>query len=244
MTFRSFIASLSLGLIAACTHAVVPDEPTMSDRSSGAVHWSGINPLAIGHINSRLDQIEGQSELQGGVLFLGDSITEGAPLHAMFPGLNVRNHGIAWDTGEGVLLRLNQVTRHRPDRIFLLIGTNDTNYTDDPARIGGNILTIAERLGAELPETELYVISVLPRGGQNNAVIPAVNALVSAAAATSDFVYLDLARAMRAKNGEMMPALSYDNLHLNVHGYSVWEEVLRTCVWDGCPDGTGPQSAR
>ena len=237
MTFRILLASLSLSFVAACSHAVVPDEPTMPDRPSGAVHWPGIDPRAVDHVNARLDQIESQPELQGGVLFLGDSITEGAPLYAMFPGLNVRNQGIGWDTGEGVLLRLNQVTRHTPDRIFLLIGTNDTNYTDDPARIGGNILTIVERLGEALPQTELYVLSVLPRGGQNNAVIPAVNALVRAAAETSDFVYLDLARAMRAANGEMLPALSYDNLHLNVHGYAVWEEVLRTCVWDGCPAG-------
>lgn len=244
MMFRTLLLGLGLGLIASCSDIAPSPAPVTTERASGAVHWPGINPRAIAHINSRLDQIEQQADLQGGVLFLGDSITEGAPLYAMFPGLNVRNHGIGWDTGEGVLLRLNQVTRHRPDRIFLLIGTNDTNYTDDPARISGNILTIVERLGDARPETELYVISVLPRGGRNNAVIPAINARLSTAAEASGFVYLDLASAMRAPNGEMIAALSYDNLHLNVHGYAVWEKVLRTCVWDGCPDGLPAPAAQ
>ena len=68
-------------------------------------------------------------------------------------------------------------------------------------------------------------------------LVPAVNAQVSAAAEQGAFVYLDLASAMRAPNGEMIPDLSYDNLHLNVQGYAVWEKVLRTCVWEGCPNG-------
>lgn len=237
MIRRTLLASLCLGLITACAQSADTPEPNMADRPSGAVHWPDINPKAVEHVNARLDLIEAQPEMQGGVLFLGDSITESAPLQAMFPRLEVRNQGIGWDTGEGVLLRLNQVTRHTPDRIFLLIGTNDTNYTDDPARIGGNILTITERLSDALPETELYVISVLPRGGENNAVIPAVNAMVGTAAETSNFVYLDLARSMRAPNGEMDPALTYDNLHLNEPGYAVWAEVMQTCVWEGCPDG-------
>ncbi|MEM7459554.1 MAG: hypothetical protein AAF331_08820, partial [Pseudomonadota bacterium] len=88
-----------------------------------------------------------------------------------------------------------------------------------------------------MPETDLYVLSVLPRGGPGNAVITEVNARLQDAAEARPFVYLDLATAMRAPNGEMRPELSYDNLHLNVHGYAVWESVLRDCVWNGCPDG-------
>ena len=223
--------------LAACVLAETPPETNDTQRPSGAVHWAEIDPRAVEHVNRRLDAIERQPRLEGGVLFLGDSITEGAPLNTMFPGLSLRNQGIGWDTSDGVLLRLNQVTRHAPERIFLLIGTNDTNYTDDPSRIAGNIEVIADRLQKALPATELYVVSGLPRNAPNNALVTAVNAQVSAAADGADFVYLDLASAMRAPNGEMIPDLSYDNLHLNVQGYAVWEKVLRTCVWEGCPNG-------
>ena len=237
MHIRTVLSMFALGLIVGCIETAEPPAPVKLERLSGAVHWPDIDPRAIDHVNRRLDAIEAQPRLDGGVLFLGDSITEGAPLAAMFPGLNFRNQGISWDTSDGVLLRLNQVTRHEPDRIFLLIGTNDTNYSDDPSRIAGNIATIADRLREALPDTQLYVVSVLPRNAPNNAILPAVNAQISAAAEQGAFIYLDLASAMRAPDGEMIPALSYDNLHLNVHGYAVWEEVLRTCVWDGCPDG-------
>lgn len=237
MLVRAAFSLLFAGLVAAC---VTPPEPNLDvpvARATGSVQWPGLVPQSHDHVNRRLDQIEAQPTLQGGVLFVGDSITEGAPLHTMFPGLTLANQGIGWDTTEGVLLRLGQITRNTPERLFLLIGTNDTNYTDDPARISGHILDITNALEVAMPATELYVLSVLPRGGPGNAVITGVNQRLEDAAAVNSFVYLDLATAMRAPNGEMQPALSYDNLHLNVHGYAVWEEVLRTCVRDGCPDG-------
>lgn len=237
MGIRGLTGLASAFALTACGQIDAPPEPIQLERPSGAVYWAEIDPRAIPHVNRRLDEIERQTKLDGGVLFLGDSITEGAPLYTMFPGLNIRNQGISWDTSEGVLARLNQVTRHEPERIFLLIGTNDTNYTNDPSRIAGNIETIATRLRDQLPGTQLYVVSILPRNAPNNDIIPAVNDQVKAAADGSGFVFLDLASAMRAPDGEMIATLSHDNLHLNIHGYAVWEEVLRACVRDGCPDG-------
>lgn len=237
MMIRMALLSLCTSVATAC--ATLPDAavPEQAARASGSEKWSGLNPLAHDHVNRRLDQIEALPVLDRGVLFVGDSITEGAPLNTMFPNLTVANHGISWDTTEGVALRLKQLTRNTPDRLFLLIGTNDTNYTDDPDRISGNILAITDALADAMPTTELYVVSVLPRGGPGNAVITKVNARLQMAAETRPFVYLDLATAMRAPNGEMRPELSYDNLHLNVHGYAVWESELGDCVWQGCPNG-------
>lgn len=234
---RALIVGILASAVASCT--TLPDPSTLAEteRASGSVLWPGLTNQAHAHVDRRLDQIEALPALDGGVLFVGDSITEGAPLHAMFPNLQLANHGIGWDTTEGVELRLAQITRNTPDRLFLLIGTNDTNYTDDPDRISGNILTITDALSKAMPKTDLYVLSVLPRGGPGNAVITEVNARLLDAAEARPFVYLDLASAMRAPNGEMRPELSYDNLHLNVQGYAVWESVLRDCVWNGCPDG-------
>lgn len=244
----NLIAKVSLLLafsaaLSACSPAS-QNSPAMSGadaelegRATGAVLWPGLPPEAHEYVNRRLDEIEGAPPLQGGVLFVGDSITDGAPLYAMFPNLKTSNHGIAWDTTDGVLLRLAQITRHSPDRLFMMIGTNDTDYTSEAAQISGNIFSITDALSAEMPETELYVVSVLPRGGPGNAVISEVNADLEAGALARPYQYLDLASAMRGPDGEMDPALSYDNLHLNVQGYAVWEKTLRDCVWNGCPNG-------
>ena len=240
--WRTCLPILSVALFG-CVSApepasALPDTPDVqSERGSGAVLWPGLPPEAHQYVNRRLDEIDGAPSLQGGVLFVGDSITDGAPLYAMFPNLKTSNHGIAWDTTDGVLLRLAQITRHSPDRLFMMIGTNDTDYTSDAAQISGNIFSIADALAAEMPETELYVVSVLPRGGAGNAVISEVNADLEEGALARPYQYLDLASAMRGPDGEMDPALSYDNLHLNVQGYAVWEKTLRDCVWTGCPDG-------
>jgi len=234
------IRATLFALIASLAASCAPSETTTAntvERASGSVLWAGLRPAAHEHVNRRLDQIESLSPLQGGVLFVGDSITESAPLDEMFPELQLANHGIGWDTTEGVQLRLKQITRNTPERLFLLIGTNDTNYTDDPDRISGNIQSITNALAVAMPETELYVVSVLPRGGPGNAVVSGVNQRLRIAADESPYVYLDLANALRASNGEMRPEYSHDNLHLNKRGYAVWKTILHDCVWDGCPNG-------
>ena len=243
-TLLGFTSVLALG-VTACTTVAAPadhseqraEQSQQIDRPSGAIHWPGLPPDSHQYVNRRLDEIESAPRMEGGVLFVGDSITDGAPLYAMFPNLKIANHGIAWDTTDGVLLRLHQITRHNPDRIFVMIGTNDTDYTDSHEQISRNILKIAERLTIELPETELYVVSILPRGGPGNAVISATNERLASEASNRAFTFLDLAGFMRGSDGEMDPALSYDNLHLNVHGYAVWEQALGACVWTGCPAG-------
>ena len=232
------LQSLLIAALLACSAACSAPQPA-SERASGAAMWPGLTEAAHEHVNRRLDQIEVLPILQGGVLFVGDSITEAAPLETMFPGVETANQGIGWDTSDGVLLRLGQITRHQPERIFLLIGTNDTNYTDDPARIANNILEITARLSTTLPESELYVLSVLPRGAPLNQTVTGVNEIISVAGGSGDYVYLDLASALRADNDELPPALSDDNLHLNAAGYAIWAEQLDTCVRHGCAEGLG-----
>ncbi|MEL6859057.1 MAG: GDSL-type esterase/lipase family protein [Pseudomonadota bacterium] len=247
MTLRSRLSLLAILVFcaAACNCASDPTDLTADadastgqvERASGAVLWDGLPQSAHQYVNRRLDAIEAESPLQGGVIFVGDSITDGAPFYAMFPNLVSANHGIGWDTTQGVLLRIAQITRHAPERIFIMIGTNDTDYTNDHEQISSNIFQIVDDLNRALPETELYVVSILPRGGAGNAVITSANQALLAGAAQHRFTYLDLATPMRAENGELKPSLSHDNLHLNVNGYAVWSQVLGPCVWSGCPAG-------
>jgi len=238
------VSSLVLALSAALcgcsptnTNPVNAKSASSETRASGAVRWSGLPKAAHKYVNGRLDEIEQAAQMEGGVLFIGDSITDGAPLDEMFPGLPAANHGIAWDTTDGVLLRLGQITRHRPDRIFILIGTNDTDYTSDAGQISQNIFSITDALATALEDTDLYVVSILPRGGPGNAVISIVNDHLRENAVTHPYQYLDLASAMRGPDGEMDPDLSHDNLHLNEPGYALWAQTLGDCVRNGCPQG-------
>lgn len=237
MIIRITIFACFAGMLAGCVSQDIPASPAALERASGSVLWSGLPPESHDHVNRRLDEIEALPIMRGGVLFVGDSITEAAPLDTMFPGVQSANHGIAWDTTDGVMLRMNQITRHAPDRIFLMIGTNDTYHALEATPVSENTIEIADTIKAALPQTELYVVSVLPRNEPNNSVVSVFNQMVHDAAADRPFIYLDLAQAMRAPNGELRPELTYDNLHLNDEGYRVWAMVLDSCVRNGCPDG-------
>jgi lysophospholipase L1-like esterase len=234
----TLVVVLALSM-AACTRA----QPEAAEPAHEPVHdsriWEGLVPPAKAHVAARLPEIDRLQPLQGGVLFIGDSITEGAPLYAMFPGVALANYGIGWDTSDGVLLRLDQVRRNQADRAFILIGTNDVNYTQSPERIAKNILSIVAQLATDMPDTELYVISILPRETPNNALVAAANAILESSAPDAGYVYLDLATPMRAEDGTLRADLSFDGLHLNVHGYSVWARALDGCVRDGC-SGVAP----
>ena len=59
---------------------------------------------------------------QGGVIFLGNSITDGGEWAELFPGIQVLNRGISGDYSTGVLNRLAEVYNRKPDKLFLLIG--------------------------------------------------------------------------------------------------------------------------
>ena len=235
--FLIVLMCLAAVSLAGCREQPASTDLTTGNLPSGSVSWPGLVAPATKHVDARLKVLETAPIINKGVLFLGDSITEGAPLFAMYPNLVTANHGIGWDTTDGVLLRMGQITKNRPERLFLMIGTNDTNYTDDADHISGNIFKIVTQLNLALESTEIYVISILPREPRGNQIIEHVNAALKVGDVTHDYVYLDLAASMRSVTGVMKSGLSYDNLHLNVHGYAVWEKALRVCVWSGCPSG-------
>jgi hypothetical protein len=229
------VAALSI-LIAACSTSRALESVSANDNASDSRIWPGLVPPAKEHVALRLPEIDSLKPLDGGVLFIGDSITEGAPLFAMFPRLSQANYGIGWDTSDGVLLRLDQIRRNRPDRAFILIGTNDINYAPTSEGIAKNVQSIVAKLSTDMPDTEFYVISILPREKPNNAVLDGANAILKSGAASGGYVYLDLASHVRAADGTLRKDLTFDGLHLNVHGYAVWSKVLETCVWKGCSE--------
>lgn len=58
------------------------------------------------------------------IVMVGDSITDGAEWHEMFPQLNIVNRGISGDTTVGVLNRLEGITQTQAKKAFIMIGVN------------------------------------------------------------------------------------------------------------------------
>jgi lysophospholipase L1-like esterase len=171
--------------------------------------------------------------LEKPIIFLGDSITEGAQWNELLNNPNVINRGIGGDTTEGVLSRLDEVIRHKPDKLFLMIGTNDINFGIRIETIAENIEAILTRVNEQSSETELFVQSVLPVNlsaaspfQHNNKGVLLLNTQIKELCNHMSITYIDLHARFIDSNGQLRSELTNDGLHLLGSGYLLWKNQI------------------
>ncbi len=172
------------------------------------------------------------------VVFLGDSITYGGDWNGLFPDSPVENRGIGGDTTTGLLNRLDQVIAQKPARVFLMIGTNDLCYGRSTPNIVGNYRLILKAFHEELPDTKVYVESVLPfndtlflsRAFRTNDNIKSLNSEIKKLAHEYDCPYFDLAPSFTDSDGRLCAKYTSDGLHLSDNGYALGRELIKNAV--------------
>lgn len=193
--------------------------------------------FSVLHYDSMMIEFKSQPISEGCILFLGNSITEGGDWPKLLQNLNVINHGIGGDLTFGVLRRLNEVARHKPKQVFLMIGINDLSRNVPDSLIVKNIFSIVEGLHQQLPETKIIVQSLLPVDEAVNDLLieyklnPSVSAINQALKENTteyDYVYLDLHTYFSNDSGMLNAAYTYDGIHLNSKGYDKWVKVLKS----------------
>jgi lysophospholipase L1-like esterase len=162
------------------------------------------------------------------IVFLGDSITDGACWDEMLPGLPVKQRGINADTTAGVLRRLDPILTGRPAAIFLLIGTNDLPWM--VIHNAGSILKtygqILDRCRQESPATRVFVQSILPRRPRFAPSIQKMNCRLRELAENRGYTYIDLFPHFADRHNGLRKELSNDKLHLMAAGYELWVRQL------------------
>ncbi|NUN67954.1 hypothetical protein HCU40_25440 [Pseudanabaena biceps] len=191
------------------------------------------NPRVITHYEARTALFADYPPLDGGVAFVGDSLTEGGDWAALFPGVPLRNYGISGDRAEGVLARHAQIVAARPGRILLMIGTNNLSRGVSPAAVDADVSATLDRFRAALPGTQLVVQSVLPRQPQFDAAIRELNDRLRQTAARHGAAFVDLHPAFVVDGGRLDPAVTADELHLTSVGYARWAGLIGRCVREG-----------
>ncbi len=171
---------------------------------------------------------------QGAVVFFGDSITQGwgTDFRKSFDGMKLANRGIGGDTTRGMLLRLQEdVLSLRPKAIVLLMGTNDIEVEVPADAIGRNFRKIVAALKAHDPKMPVIVCRIFPSSATKKRpkeTILAVNELFAAAVkGDPQFTVLDTYSLFADAEGDALPALFPDLLHLNAAGYAKWASALR-----------------
>ncbi len=92
------------------------------------------------------------------IVFIGNSITNGAEWSELFPQKRVKNRGISGDTSEGAYDRLDVLVKGKPAKIFVLIGINDISRGIEVETIVQNMKQIVEKIQNESPKTKIYKI--------------------------------------------------------------------------------------
>ena len=181
------------------------------------------------HHRQKVDFFHHHPIQPGDIVFLGDSITDGARWHELFPDLPVRNRGINADTTSGVLKRLEQITSGQPAAVCLLIGTNDLPWFlfRHNAEILKTYQEILQRMRSETPQTRVFVQSILPRERRYAKRIQYLNSQLESLANQYGCTYLDLFPHFAGPNGSIRPDYTNDNLHLLAAGYACWAELLK-----------------
>jgi lysophospholipase L1-like esterase len=178
----------------------------------------------------RVTQFGVMPPLNGGVAFVGDSLTDWMRWNELFPDIRSRNFGIAGDTTVGLKARISQVVAAKPAKVVIEIGTNDVEFARlAPDAIVANIEDCVTALQTGVPGVKVVVESLLPRQPQFDAKVRAVNALLKAAADKHGVTYVDLYSAF-VVNGRLDPSVTPDDIHLSGQGYLRWRDLIRPTI--------------
>jgi lysophospholipase L1-like esterase len=185
----------------------------------------------------RKEQFEMLPDTENEIIFLGNSITDQAEWHEIFNKLNIKNRGIGGDDTDGILERLDEVVSSHPDKIFLMIGTNDLTYGKSVDHVLENISDILDRIRTRSPETSVYVQSVLPTEDaihttRSNADIMKINAGLQEICRERELIYIDLFTPFANEEQKLNLEFSIDGLHLNGKGYMLWKDLIINYIED------------
>lgn len=196
------------------------------------------------HYINRESMFEAAPTHPGAIIFLGNSITNNWDWPEFFQPANhapIINRGIGGDITAGVLHRMDEVVRHTPSKVFLMIGINDLyspqRTNEETIQNIDHILTILQK---KCPQAELYLQSILPVNKeifknaserQSTDNIRALNMELRRLAKEHKIQYLDIFSLMLDPNTDMLYA-SYtnDGIHLTATAYRKWIDHIAPLV--------------
>ena len=185
-----------------------------------------------------------------GLLFLGDSITEGwrkAPhiWKAYFDEYQPANFGIGGDQTQHVIWRIEngELEGIHPKVTVLMLGTNNTGgYTADEILAADK--KIVELIRAKIPETKVLLLAIFPRGQSRNrdgSIVPAehfmtiINEVNAGLAKLDDGVnvrFLDINERFLGQDGKIPKPIMPDQLHPSAAGYQLWADAMRPLLME------------
>lgn len=170
----------------------------------------------------------GQKEYD--IVFIGDSITDGAEWEDMFPKYKIANRGIGGDTTSGILNRMDSILSTQASKAFIMVGINDFNRGDSVDTVFNNYKKIIEIL--KINGLKVYIQSTILGGNRVSGLNEKINSLNSKLKVLSEknnLTYINLNNNL-SENGLLSTAFTLDDVHLNGEGYKAWKASIKKYV--------------
>ena len=185
-----------------------------------------------------------------GVLFLGDSITEGwgkAPhvWEHYYGKMEPANFGIGGDQTQHVIWRIEngELDGIHPKVVVLMLGTNNA-ATHTGEEIAAADQKIIAMIRAKIPETKVLLLAIFPRDARRNpeglitdaaiadaakrmAAIDRANALLAKLDDGVNLRFLDIGDKFLGRDGKIPWTIMPDQLHPTAAGYQLWAEAMQ-----------------
>jgi len=189
-------------------------------------------------------RLESGPAVEGRVVFLGDSITDGWDLARFFPGKPYVNRGIGGQTTMQMVVRMHPDVIHlQPAAVVLLAGTNDIAHNTGPETmemVEDNIRAICELAASHNIRIILCLltpVSDYTKGKQTDhrppADIVSLNHWIESYARDVHAQVADYYTALVDDKGMLREGYSDDGLHPNAKGYEMLAPVAEAAIERG-----------
>jgi lysophospholipase L1-like esterase len=255
-----FLAPVFAGLVSlAVAQTTTPPASTAAPAPAAAAPATPPAPLdptiaAFRPNNARFVQFHESFLKRGkegpiGVLFLGDSITEGwrSVPHIWehyFGKYQPANFGYSGDQTQNVIWRLEngELEGITPKVVVLMIGTNNSGqHTGD--QIVDGIKKIIEITRAKIPGVKFLLLAIFPRDSRRNrdgliteaeitdtgrrvAANNRANELLARLDDGANIRFLNINPVFLGKDGRIPWTIMPDQLHLTPAGYQLWADAI------------------
>ncbi len=167
------------------------------------------------------------------ILFLGHSLIEFFDWQKRFPGHTVRNLGVAGESVEGLLSRLDRIIKTYPEADLIFIMTGINNIAMEDFDFLDSYRQIIAKLSVAYPEAKMFIHSLLPVLVDfiSNDSILNVNDAIKTLAIGMRVEFVDVQKHFIDNRGN--PNKDYlldDGVHLSDEGYNVWSGILEEII--------------
>lgn len=174
------------------------------------------------------------------IIFIGNSITDGAQWASIFDDVSILNMGISGDVSAGIINRLPQLVKFQPTKVFLMVGINDFANGVSVDSVIQNIRIIANYIKQENPSTSLFIQSLLPvndsfdtfkKHTKMTKSILTLNRWIANHATELDYTFVNIHDFFVNKEGRLNTDFTNDGLHLMGAGYALWKHLIYAHVY-------------